>query len=442
MIPWELRKWLAFGNGIGIEIAGPHGGESLRVTAVRVRPGRARVLGQLVVEDFPHQPAGVWGTEYAAFVRKFGVRHVSAAVLLPRQDLIVRQLALPGVSSRDLASAVQFQLDGLHPYSEDDVIADWAQLPGGSTVLVAIARRAVVERYAALFAEAGIKISSFGCSAAAIYSALRIFSAGPASGLLAFERASHPRGEESGAGRVEFYGESPAHPLFSASFDAEDESAEPRLAALARAELRLDAEIEARPLKDLLSAEPALPYAAALASACPRLALDLNLLPADQRQTSSRMQWIPSAALGVLVLLLAVTLAAFPGYEDRRYLRSLQAEIAKVEPGAARANALDRQIEIARRRTLLLDEFRRRGKDNMDALGELTRILPPPTWVNQLEIAPTQVIVGGETDQAAPLLRVIDSSPLFKGSEFISPPVRSQNGEQFRIRSNRGTAPR
>ncbi len=248
----------------------------------------------MTIDDFPHQPAGVWGTDYAAFLRRLDLRYVSATVLLPRQDLIVRQLAFPGVSGRDLASAVRFQLDGLHPYPEDDVIADWARLPGTSIVLVAIARRAVIERYATMFAEAGIKISSFTCSAAAIRSALRLFNAGPAPEILAFERATG----ETGAGRVEFYGESPAHPLFSASFDVDEESGEERLAALARAELRLDPAIEARPLRELLSAEPALPYAAALASACPRLCLGLNLLPADQRQTSSRMQWIPSAALG------------------------------------------------------------------------------------------------------------------------------------------------
>ena len=70
MIPAELKKWLAFGSGIGIEIAGPHGSESLRVLAVRVRPNGARVIDQLAIEDFPHQPAGVWGTEYTAFLRK------------------------------------------------------------------------------------------------------------------------------------------------------------------------------------------------------------------------------------------------------------------------------------------------------------------------------------------------------------------------------------
>src|SRR5260370_21451736 len=98
MIPAELRKWLALGSGIGIEIAGPPGAETLRATAVRVRPTGARVLNQLSIGNFAHQPAGVWGTEYSTFLRKLGMRHIAATVLLPRQELIVRQLALPGVS--------------------------------------------------------------------------------------------------------------------------------------------------------------------------------------------------------------------------------------------------------------------------------------------------------------------------------------------------------
>ena len=55
MIPFELRRWMAFGSGIGIQIAGAHGSETLHIAAARVRPGGARVLGRLTVEDFPHQ---------------------------------------------------------------------------------------------------------------------------------------------------------------------------------------------------------------------------------------------------------------------------------------------------------------------------------------------------------------------------------------------------
>jgi len=431
--PAELRKWLAIGSGIGIEISGPHGSESLHITAVRVRPNRARTLARLDIPDFPHQPAGVWGADYAQFTRKASLRHVAAAVILPRQDVIVRQLHLPGVSNTDLAAAVQFQMEGLHPYPDDEVVASWSRLGHSPAVLVAIARRAAVERYATWFAEAGIKIGCFTCSAATIYSALRLFHPAPPSEILAASSSPDP------GGHLELYGESPARPLFSASFDAAVDAS--RAAALACAELRIDPNngppIEPRPLDELLGAAPALPYAAALASACPRLSLALNLLPTSQRQASSRALWIPSAALGAMVLMLAGALAAFPSYENRKYVRSLQAEIAKIQPLARRAATLDHDAGIARRRTSQLDDFRRRAKSDMDVLAEMTRILPPPTWLNLLEINRSQVYIGGDTDQAAPLLKTIDASPLFESSEFSMPPIHTQTGETFRIRTNR-----
>src|SRR5205814_10568457 len=89
-IPAGLKKWLAFGRGAGIEIRGPHGAEALRVTAVRVRPGGATKLGELTIDDAGHHAAGVWGTEYGAFLREHGLSHVAATVLLPRRDVIVR----------------------------------------------------------------------------------------------------------------------------------------------------------------------------------------------------------------------------------------------------------------------------------------------------------------------------------------------------------------
>jgi len=429
LIPDGLKKWLVFGHGVGIEVVGPHGGESLRVTAVRVYPGGARVVGALSFEDAMHHAAGVWGTEYAAFVRKHGCAHVAATVLLPRREVMVRHVALPGVLDKDLPAAIEFQLDGLHPYREEDVATSWARIPGTSSVLIAITRRAVIERFVTLFAEAGIEVGAFTCSAAAIHSALRMFRDAPSSsGLLAYEPA------ESG---VEIYGESASRPVFSATFDMPLEHAAP----MAASELRLDADTAPHGLDTLFSASPALPYAAALASACPLMALPLNLLPAELRPSGARWLWIPSAALGAAVLLLAIGLALFPRYDTTRYLASLNAEIARVAPLAARSTALDRQIETARRNTSQLDALRARTKSDMDVLAEMTHILSPPAWLNQLEITRTQITLAGETQQAAPLLQAIDASPLFQGSEFVMPPARVNNAEAFRIRTNRETGP-
>jgi hypothetical protein len=320
----------------------------------------------------------------------------------------------------------------LHPYSEEDVLSSWTRLEHSSTVLVAIARGETIQRYAGLFAEAGIKIAGFTCSAAVTYSALRLFGHTPPTELLAYE---------AGQSGVEIYGESPAKPVFSAAFNACTDSADlERAAALASAELRFESAPPLRPLHQLLGADPALPYAAALASACPRLCLPLNLLPAEQRQTSSPMVWVPSTALGALVLLAAGATSALPGFENRRYLRELDAEIAKVQPAAARSAALDREIELTRKRTVLLDSFRARSKADMDVLAEMTRLLAPPAWLTSLELNGQQVAVSGETDQAALLLKAIDASPQFESSEFVSPPVRSAAGETFRIRTTREAA--
>ena len=425
MIPAALKKVTAFGSGVGIQIVGPRGAESLLIASVRVRPNGARLIDSLVIEDFRRQPAAEWGAAYGAFLRKRGLSHASAVVLLPRGDVILRPIALPGVSDKDLDNAVRFQMDGLHPYAEDDVYTGWSRLPGTPTVLVAVARRDAVERFAAPFEEAGVRVGAFNCSAAAIYSALRVFGETPVPELLAVDDSS---------GVAEFYGESPSRPLFSASFDASNE----RASALAAAELRIAPGTEPVPLAGLLKAASPLPFAAALCSACPRSCLSLNLLPADRRHAGSRLRWVPTGVLAAAVLALAAWLLLFPAYENRKYLSSLERQIAAATPAANRAATIDKQVEDMRQRIQLLDCLRAQPKADMDVVAELTRILPPPTWVNLMQLSAKQVLVGGETPESAPLLSVIDGSKLFEASEFQGSPIRiAAGGEQFRIRTNR-----
>ena len=87
------RKWLAFGSGIGVEIGERH----LHITALQVRPGGVRVLGTLKIENHAATPAAEWGAQYAAFSKKLGLAHVAATVVIPRRDVIVRQISMPGV---------------------------------------------------------------------------------------------------------------------------------------------------------------------------------------------------------------------------------------------------------------------------------------------------------------------------------------------------------
>ncbi len=427
----DFAKWLALGTGIGIEI----GSQDLTVTVVRLRPTGVRVLGELTIPHFREQPAAEWGAAYAGFLQKLGVGHLAATVLLPRDEVTVRQIALPGVTDKDLASAVRFEIDSLNPHSEEEVAYDWARIGSTSSVLIAIALRSVVERYTALFSQAGVKAACFTFSAPAIYSALRLLSTPPKDGFLALEPAE---------GGLEVYGESATRPIFSARLDQPSD----RVRTLAVSELRLPPETEAAALRDQLPqplAQPetyeasraCLSYAAALAGAGLLHPLSLNLLPLEQRQSASRLRYIPTAVLGCIALLLLTAVLAYPSYADRHYLKLLQARIQVLDPIAKRAAYVDRETINERNRSQTLDNFRQQTRQDLDALNELTHLVAPPGWVTSLQLTRSSVSITGQTDQAAGLIKLLDGSRQFQGSSFSLPLQKSGGGELFTIRSSR-----
>jgi len=368
----DLRKLLAFGTGVGIEI----GPANLEVVAARVRPSRVQVLGRLVIPDFASRPAAEWGAEYEAFLKSLGIGYLSATVLLPRREVIVRQIALPGVARNDLENAIRFQLDSLHPYGEEDILWGWSPLVG-SSVIVGIARRAKVVHYTELFTEADVAVSSFTFSAAAVHAAIRLNGGASHGGFVALSQAA--------SGAWEVYGESSARPVFSAEFDG----APQRAVGLALSELRLPPDTAPHKLEDLLpkpdvnpvendlSRNP-LPYATALAGACPRLAPAANVLPPEYRRFSSRAMFVPTLILAAVALLVAGATWGYSVWADRQYVRKLNAEIAKFEPQAKRAAALDRETEKIRARVQLLDHFHHQTQVDLDTLNELTRLVEPP----------------------------------------------------------------
>jgi hypothetical protein len=432
----DFIKWLAIGTGIGIEI----GSEDLIVTVVRLRPSGPRVRGELTIPRFREQAAADWGAAYAAFLHKLGVRHLAATVLLPRDEVRVRQISLPGVTDKDLAQAVRFEIDSLNPHSEEEVAFDGARIGKTSSVLIAIARRSVVERYTALFSQAGVKTASFTFSAPTIYSALRLLAAPPKDGVLALEPAE---------GGLEVYGESATRPVFSARLDQPAE----RVRTIAVSELRLPPETEAVPLRDQLPRPLAAPetyepsraclsYAAALSGAGLQCPLSLNLLPRELRQSASRARYIPTAVLGFLVLLLSIAALAYPSYSDRHYDGLLEAQIRVYAPLARKASDAERETVNDRNRSQTLDNFKQQTRQDLDALNALTHLLAPPSWLNSMQLNRTSVSITGETDQAAALIKLLDGSHQFQNSTFTLPLQRSSGGEIFSIRSARkGVAP-
>jgi hypothetical protein len=427
----DLRKLLAFGSGVGIEV----GATDLEVVVTRLRAGRVAVLGRLMIPRYAERPAAEWGHEYSAFLKSLGAAYLSATVLLPRHDLVVRQVALPGVASKDMESAIRFQLDTLHPYGDEEIWWGWSPLTYGF-VLLGMARRSVISRYVELFNAAGISVSSFTFTAAALHAAIRV-AGRPPNGFLALGQPV--------AGTVEAYGESASRPVFSAELNVDPQ----RAAVLALSELRLPPETPSLSLEQVLPkprvnpvdndlSRNALPYATALAGACPRLAPAANVLPPEHRRSSSRAALVPTLVLAGLLLLAAASMPVYSKYAERRYLAELHSEIARIEPKAARATALDRETAHLRARAQMLDAYRSRARLDLDALNELTQLVSPPAWTSNIELTRDTARITGEAPQAAPLLKILDSSSLFRNSGFdMDQHSPSGTTEVFQIHTTR-----
>ncbi len=423
------RRAMVFGTGFGIAIRE----RDLEAAIVRARPSGPTLIRTATIADFRNRPAAEWGAELLQFVAAAGERRLAATVLLPRTEVIVRSVSLPGVADKDAAAAIELQIDTLHPWGDVEIAWGWSRAGHGALkgdVMIGLVRKELLGSYETLFAEAGILMAAATFSSAVIHSALRIWSA--AAPLLFFAS------DDDGGGRTEIYGESESRSVFSAEFSVPRE----RAIALARAELRMPPDSLASPLSDVLPLAPGvgfpgsgvgaggsasawstsgLSYAAALAGSAPLVASFANLLPAERRASHDRVQYLVPAILGILLALALLTVfVIFPAIEQRRYRNDLERAARQLQPAALRAQALERNIAADRNKILSLDEIRRRPQSDLEVLNELTRLLPPPIWTS----AASRILsglgsdIGRSADQAAPLLKVIDSSPLFQDSEF------------------------
>lgn len=442
VVPAGLRKWLRFGTGVGI-VAGERGFD---VLVARARPTGSAIAGYLHVETSGHKAAADWGSELNRFLAGCGgAQQVAAVLVLPRAQIISRIVVLPGVQDADAPQALGFQLDSLHPWGDDDVAWAWQRIGQSSSFSVVIAQRALVDRYASLLSEAGIRLAGVTSSGSALYCAARLGDGPPPAGFVAV------RGGKAGPheDEIEVYAESPSHPLYNALFSMPLE----RAVSLALAETRLEDGVETADWVDILPAWTSAPdsldlsdagrsrialvWAAALVSACSHLGAPINLLPQEMRTQSSRLALVPTLVLGVALLCICGALLGEASWLDSGYLQTLRQQIRRLDPVARRVEVLDRRIADSATRIRTLDAFRRRTHDDLDVLLELTNELPPPATLNSISITRGEVQIGGESSQAEGLLKKLDESPLFVSSEFTNQLTRNGDKEYFRLRTQR-----
>ena len=464
-----MNRILRVGTGCGVEIRGSR----LNVVAVKSRPGGVTLLGRMTIEDFRERPPRDWGAEYNEFLKGLRLSHLSCSVSLPRSDVIVREIHLPAMPRKELAAAVGYQLEGLHPYEQDDVYHAFAPLQGMNErmsqipIAVVVAEKAKIDQYASTFEEAGIAVEAFTVAAAAFYAGVRVRWDSPPVPFVIADFAKDS---------LEIYGEAKARPLFSARFDLGSIPAE-RALRLAAADLRLEetelasivlaggsesdeedgrdskpleagGSFEPRSLEELLPAPEspegffdakrnAAALAVGLEAACPRLGWRANLLPPERRKKSARWMYLPTGVLAAALLLLGLAFLLRPLMQDSDYINAVQAEVAKLSQIVAQVERLEAETRHNKGRLALLRSLRQRTEADLSIVRELSSLLPDTVWLTRLEINDEGVRVRGEANRAAPLLGLINDAETLANAEFLTSLVTTDQGDRFQIGAKR-----
>lgn len=473
-------NWAILQNGIGIDVQAG----SLIAICVKRQWKRVRVTGRLEIPDYRTVGPEQCGKLYREFLRRNGLKAPWTVVALPRAHVLLRWLNFPQAVEKDLASAVAYQLDSLHPFEEGAIYWDfaaWKKFSGGADgpgrieVPVAIAEKKFVDETAAWFREAGIGVSQFTVSTAALWAAL-------AERLLA-RVATDPRHTpaffalNAAPGTLQFIGYAPGS-LVSKEvpiLTGERENGEAiralveRELDLARSELRLAADdrpplilcgksltfdladgsrpfnfavssadelfsLPASGAEDFRLQENATAFAAALEAADRSLPIALNLLPAECRTFQSPLVYFPAYALSGLIVVLAILLGLRGTIQDWRYEQYIERQIQSLEPQVTLVEATQEHSRKMYDRLTVLSDTHNAATGPIELLNELTRLLPDDAWLQDLQYDGDTVSLGGFAKSASPLLQVLANSPYFENPQFLSAIAKLPDGkEAFRI---------
>ncbi len=408
---------LTLKTAIGIAVRG----EDLEFLCLKRGLRAVETAGRMRLENYRRMNPAEAGLAYREFLRQMGVSTANAFLALPRGQALMRILTLPAEAEGNLAKTVEYQVDSLHPFDEGAVDYDWTLLQkqaGRLQVAVVMVEKKTGVEYAEWLAQAGIAVAGITVSTAAFYASL----AGRPRPLILVDRC---------AGRLELLGIG-ADTLISKEIADAPEAFDRELAQV-RAEMRVapDAEVA---VVESGEGPASLSYAAALT------ALDggkfrINVLPPEKRVFRSPWAHAPTYALAAVVLILLVANFLRGPLQDRLYLNQIEDEIKRLEARVTYVQKLDNHQRRAIDRLMLLQSMKGETALKLQALAELTRILPPSVWLQEADLREGTVVLQGMAESSSPLLTTLGASPYFRNAEFLSSITKSADGkDMFRIR--------
>lgn len=166
-----------------------------------------------------------------------------------------------------------------------------------------------------------------------------------------------------------------------------------------------------------------------------------NLLPPERRARRRDVWLLANLGLGALVVVLLLVAMALSVANREAALESLRETVARERVEAKAVADLRAELRAAVEGANFLAEKKRAQPVVSDLLLDLTRRLPPDTWLQRFSLTGRQIQLQGQAREAASLIRILQQSQMLRGPAIqgaVTPDART-NKEQFLIQADART---
>lgn len=149
-----------------------------------------------------------------------------------------------------------------------------------------------------------------------------------------------------------------------------------------------------------------------------------NLLPTERRQRRPDTSRYLNLALGALAVMLLLAVVALPLMHKIQVINTLEAKTELITEKAEIARRLREKVTQLQTDSRFLVDKKQRTPLALELINELTVIIPDNTWLERLDIKGREVQIQGQSESAAALIPLIESSDKLSNPRFRSPVTR------------------
>lgn len=427
-------------SSLGIEISG----NDLRLAVTRSHFGKLRLAAIHRIADFMTLSDEERNKAIRTLAKNHHLPTSRVYLAVPRDQGIVRQVDLPSDITHKLADIVKIQVETFSPWPLDEIYWDFAhesQKNGQklTTVTIAIVPRSALDPWIRFFKSAGVPLSGATLSSLAYAHGVHTLWKDATVTLILHKEASYTEGVVVNHGRVA---------ALTASSDggsADTKAFVDRLLSVAKLPSAESSRVimyggntdaEASEENPNLPLENAKPHAAsdfgAIATALSPLkgsAFSSNLIPRELRYRESQLQLIPTYILGFLAIFMGLALLAREPYQTMAYSSRLDVEIQRIAPEVTEVSNQESELNQLSTRWRALTSVLQARDYSLEALRELTRVLPASAFVTNYSYQDGAITISGFAQSASEIQSLLENSLVFKGVEFTSSVTREASGK-------------